>query len=61
MVDAISSVGSAQIEALTRATAELLDALAVQQTAERKLAAAAIKGTQDIDKQVTAGLVDVMA
>jgi hypothetical protein len=61
MVEAISGAGAAQMEMLIRAQQEIIQALAVQQAAEQKLAAAAIRGNQGAQKAASGALVDVMA
>lgn len=61
MIGAVSSVGAGQQVAVTREMRDMLNALAAQQAAELKLATLAIRGSADVQKQATAGLVDVMA
>jgi hypothetical protein len=61
MIGAVSSVGAGQSVAVTREMRDMLNALAAQQAAELKLATLAVRGSASVQKQETAGLIDVMA
>ena len=60
-VGTISGAGSASAEILSRAQQEILAALAVEQAAEQKLAAAAVRGNQGAQGQEAGSLIDIMA